>query len=128
MTAATSASGINTAGAAPVASPVSAPVAEVTDNKYTVQQWTEKFNDIKFAKADLNVIVMNYLIVQGYQGAAIQFSREANISPSIESAESIEQRRQIRCDIYRGDIQHAIASINELNPFVRRKSVNRKLT
>ncbi len=60
---------------------------------------------------------MNYLIIEGYQSAAIKFAQEANISPSID-LDSINDRIAIRNAIYRGDIQGAIEHINELNPEV----------
>jgi LisH len=62
---------------------------------------------------------MNYLVRQGYPTAAASFAKEANISLSRESMESISLRTQIRNKIHGGDIEAAIEDINTLNPQVR---------
>lgn len=60
---------------------------------------------------------MNYLVIEGYNSAAVKFAQEANISPQID-LESIQERVEIRNAIHRGDIQSAKERINELNPEV----------
>lgn len=66
---------------------------------------------------DLNYVIMDYLIREGYPCTAQKFSVEANIQPTIE-LESIQERVEIRNAVYGGDIQSAIEKINELNPQV----------
>ncbi|KAK9465944.1 CTLH/CRA C-terminal to lish motif domain-containing protein [Lipomyces arxii] len=58
---------------------------------------------------------MNYLIIEGYQSAALKFAQEANISSSV-ALDSIDDRMKIRASIHAGDIQNAIERINDLNP------------
>jgi hypothetical protein len=60
---------------------------------------------------------MNYLIIEGYQSAALKFAQEANISSSV-ALDSIDDRMQIRAAIHAGAIQEAIERINDLNPEV----------
>lgn len=67
--------------------------------------------------SDLNTLVMNYLIIEGYKSAAVKFAQEANISPQVD-LESIQERVEIRNAIHRGDIQAAVERINELYPEV----------
>lgn len=67
---------------------------------------------------DIKSLVLNYLIIEGYQSAAISFAKEANITPSVD-LDSIDERIQIRNDILCGDIQSAIERINSLHPEVR---------
>lgn len=67
---------------------------------------------------DINFVIMDYLINEGYPSAAQKFAKEANIQPSAD-AEAIQQRVDIRNAIHAGDIQLAIERINELNPQVR---------
>ena len=100
---------------------------ESARTSYTAQEWTAKLDEVKLSKSDLDSLVMNYLIVEGYESAARKFSQEANIQHPIESFESIEQRRQIRCAIHRGDIQDAISRINEMNPRVSWLNINIEL-
>ena len=68
--------------------------------------------------SDLNALVMDYLISQGYPGAARNFAHEANIVPMLD-VPSVEERVSIREALYRGDILGAIERINELDPQVR---------
>ena len=67
--------------------------------------------------SDLNSVIMDYLISEGYPSAAQKFALEANIQPRVD-VESIRERVEIRNAIYGGDIQSAIEKINELNPQV----------
>ena len=67
---------------------------------------------------DINLVIMDYLINEGYPSAATKFAKEANIQPAAD-AESIQQRVDIRNAIHSGDIQLAIEKINDINPQVR---------
>lgn len=66
---------------------------------------------------DLNTLVMNYLIIEGYKSAAVNFAQEANMSHQVD-LDSIQERVDIRHAIHHGDIQTAIERINELHPEV----------
>ena len=66
---------------------------------------------------DINFVIMDYLINEGYPSAAKKFAMEANIQPPIEE-ESIRPRVEIRNAIHAGDIETAIHKINDLNPQV----------
>lgn len=67
--------------------------------------------------SDLNKVIMDYLVVEGYPLAAQKFASEANMhSPS--DLDSIQERVDIRMAIDSGDIQSAIEKINEFNPQV----------
>lgn len=67
--------------------------------------------------SDLNSVIMDYLISEGYPIAAQKFALEANIQPKVDF-DSIRERVEIRNAIYGGDIQRAVEKINELNPQV----------
>ena len=67
--------------------------------------------------SDLNAVIMDYLISEGYPSAAQRFAYEANISPMLD-VDSVEERVSIRTALHKGDIQDAIEKINELNPEV----------
>ncbi len=68
--------------------------------------------------SDINNLIMDYLITEGYPSAARKFAAEANIQPKADF-DSINERVEIRDSIHRGDLQTAIEKINELNPHVR---------
>jgi glucose-induced degradation protein 8 len=66
---------------------------------------------------DLNRLVMDYLVIEGYKSAAEEFSLESGVQPAVDFA-SIESRRNIREALNRGDVQEAITRVNDLNPEV----------
>lgn len=74
--------------------------------------------DLGGIDSDLNAVIMDYLISEGYPSAAQKFAHEANIAPMLD-VESVQERVDIREAINKGDIQSAIEQINELNPQVR---------
>ncbi|KAF2800078.1 hypothetical protein K505DRAFT_264468 [Melanomma pulvis-pyrius CBS 109.77] len=74
-----------------------------------------KINEIKPSKADINFVIMDYLISEGYPRAAEKFAKEANMQLPVEE-ESIQSRVEIRKAIYAGDIDTAVNKINDLNP------------
>lgn len=73
--------------------------------------------DLVEIDSDLNAVIMDYLISEGYPSAAQKFAHEANIAPMLE-VETVQERVDIREAINKGDIQSAIEQINELNPQV----------
>jgi len=56
--------------------------------------------------------------MEGYPKAAAKFSKEANLQPHQDDG-SIRARQQIQRSIHTGNIEAAIAALNELNPEVR---------
>ncbi|PYI17173.1 hypothetical protein BO99DRAFT_444840 [Aspergillus violaceofuscus CBS 115571] len=81
----------------------------------TWHQFERKVDEVKPSKTDINYLVMDYLITNGYPAAAKKFALEANIQPRAD-IEAIQERVEIRTAIHSGNIQTAIEKINELNP------------
>lgn len=73
--------------------------------------------------SEINNLIMDYLISEGYPSSAGKFATEANIQPRA-NVESIQERIEIRNAIHTGDIQSAIEKINELNPHVRNDKIS----
>ena len=67
--------------------------------------------------SDLNRLLMDYLVVEGYTEAADCFARESG-QPAVD-LQSIEHRMAIRAAVQRGDVENAIERVNDLNPEVR---------
>lgn len=63
---------------------------------------------------DLNLLILGYLITNGYPSAAKRFAAEACIRTTCEDA-CIEERVAIRLSILEGDIPAAILCINQLS-------------
>ncbi|KUL89963.1 hypothetical protein ZTR_02950 [Talaromyces verruculosus] len=78
-------------------------------------RFERKVDEVKPSKTDINYLVMDYLVTNGYPAAAKRFAVEANIQPKAD-IESIQERVEIRSAIHSGDIQTAIEKINELSP------------
>ncbi|OOQ82556.1 Glucose-induced degradation protein 8 like protein [Penicillium brasilianum] len=81
----------------------------------TWHQFERKVDEVKPSKTDINYLVMDYLITNGYPAAASKFAVEANIQLRTD-LESIQERVEIRTFIHSGNIRAAIEKINELNP------------
>jgi len=73
--------------------------------------------DVKPLKSDINALIFDYLMTEGYPSAAAKFSKEANLRPQPEE-ESLIARRQIIQSIHSGKIQEAIEALNDLEPQV----------
>ena len=67
---------------------------------------------------DLNKLVMNYLMIEGYKDAAEKFAQEANLNPEHFDMTAIEDRMVIRNAIQNGYIDEAIEKVNDLDPEV----------
>ena len=67
--------------------------------------------------SDLNRLVMDYLVIEGFKSAAEEFSRESGLAAPVD-LDSIESRMNIREALQRGDVTEAITRVNDLNPEV----------
>jgi len=79
------------------------------------EEWEKRVSEVKILKQDLNKLVMNYLLVEGYKDAADKFRSESSTEPDIEM-EGIQERMEIRSAIQRGMIDDGISKVNNLNP------------
>ncbi|KAH7928544.1 hypothetical protein BV22DRAFT_202745 [Leucogyrophana mollusca] len=79
------------------------------------EEWEQRLREVQVTKDDLNRLIMDYLVIEGYKSAAEEFSDEANVSAPVDF-ESIESRMVIREALQRGDVEEAITRVNDLNP------------
>lgn len=77
----------------------------------------ERVDDVKTPKSDINALILDYLVMEGYPNAAAKFSKEANLQ-SHPADDSIQRRQQIQNSIYTGNIQSAIELLNDFDPEV----------
>ncbi|ETW87395.1 hypothetical protein HETIRDRAFT_413703 [Heterobasidion irregulare TC 32-1] len=80
-----------------------------------IHEWERRLGDVQVTKHDLNRLVMDYLVIEGYKSAAEEFSQEAGVVTPVDF-DSIESRMNIREALQRGDVQDAITRVNDLNP------------
>jgi len=66
-------------------------------------------------KGEMNRIVMDYLVVEGYKDAAGCFERESGEQPGADLS-TVESRMKIRQALQKGDVQLAVEMTNDVNP------------
>ncbi|KAI3357479.1 hypothetical protein L3Q82_015897 [Scortum barcoo] len=81
----------------------------------TKEEWMDKLNNVHIQRADMNRLIMNYLVTEGFKEAAEKFRMESGIEPTVD-LDSLDERIKIREMILKGQIQEAIALINSLHP------------
>ncbi|KAG0201807.1 Glucose-induced degradation complex subunit [Mortierella sp. GBA30] len=79
------------------------------------EEWNARLSEVQVDREDLNKLIMNYLIIEGYKDAAEKFSQESGAKPPV-NLESIQDRMVVRTAIQRGHIEEAIERVNDLNP------------
>ncbi|MBW0483652.1 hypothetical protein O181_023367 [Austropuccinia psidii MF-1] len=79
------------------------------------EDWEQRLADMQIDQDDLNRLVMDYLVIEGYKDSAQNFARESGLTPTID-LDSIEYRMGIKNAIQRGDVDEAIMKVNDLNP------------
>lgn len=70
-----------------------------------------------FFYREINNIIMNYLVNQGYAGSAQKFAQELNLADPT-GPDGMDQRVRVRDLIHMGKIDEAIELINEFDPAV----------
>lgn len=70
---------------------------------------------MELRKEDLNAIVMNFFVTEGYQEAAEAFQKESGTEPGVDLS-SLSERDTIRKAVQGGELVDAIAAVNDLNP------------
>jgi len=71
-----------------------------------------------FWASDINALILDYLMMEGYPNAAAKFCKEANLQPQ-QPDPSIQTRQDIQHAIHSGNIETAISALNKLDPEVR---------
>ncbi|KAJ1985680.1 hypothetical protein H4R33_003838 [Dimargaris cristalligena] len=79
------------------------------------EDWQQRLNSLSFGKSELNQLIMDYLIIEGYKDAAEKFSEECGLQPDVD-LNFIEERMKIRFAVQTGNIEEAIERVNDLNP------------
>lgn len=68
-------------------------------------------------RSDINWVIMDYLVSEGYPDAAAKFAQETNISQPFD-VEAIRARVRVRSAIHAGKVDEAIDMINSIDPEV----------
>ncbi|KAJ8964796.1 hypothetical protein NQ314_004603 [Rhamnusium bicolor] len=81
----------------------------------TKEDWVKLLEDNDLGRSNMNKLIMNYLVTEGFKEAAEKFQQESGVIPSVE-LHSLDDRIRIRDAIMTGRIQEATALINQLHP------------
>ncbi|XP_023520209.1 protein GID8 homolog isoform X2 [Cucurbita pepo subsp. pepo] len=79
------------------------------------EDWEKKLNDVRIRKEDMNELVMNFLVTEGYVDAAEKFRIESGAEPEIDLA-TITDRMAVKKAVQCGNVEDAIEKVNDLNP------------
>lgn len=52
---------------------------EIKSKSISLEKWNEEINKIKVNRQDMNKLVLNYLIIEGYKDAVEKFIKETGI-------------------------------------------------
>ncbi|KAJ8688281.1 hypothetical protein QAD02_024076 [Eretmocerus hayati] len=66
-------------------------------------------------RLQMNNLIMNYLVTEGFKEAAEKFQKESGVNPSVE-LNSLDDRIRIRDAIQNGQIEEAKNLVNRLHP------------
>lgn len=75
----------------------------------------EKIDSVQIPRAEVNKLIMNYLVTEGFKDAAEKFQVESGTEPGVD-LQTLDQRIRILEAIQCGDIQEAVKMINSYQP------------
>ncbi|GBG68578.1 hypothetical protein CBR_g3123 [Chara braunii] len=79
------------------------------------EEWEKRLAQVKVRKEDMNRLIMNFLVTEGYVDAAERFQQESGTQPEIDLA-TITDRMTVRRAVQSGNVEDAIYRVNDLNP------------
>jgi hypothetical protein len=79
--------------------------------------WDESVQDsnLPVLKEQMNIVIMNYFVTEGYVDAARQFEKESGTRTDV-NLDTIKDRMLIRRAVQGGSVEEAIDRVNDLNP------------
>lgn len=78
-------------------------------------KWEDKVKSYHLPRAELNKLVMEYLVKEGFKDSVQAFQTETGIDPGVNMA-IIDDQIQIREAIEAGNIQTAMELVNDVDP------------
>lgn len=80
-------------------------------------EWERKLKEVKVRKDDMNKLVMNFLVTEGYTDAALKFHAESGTECISDiDLETIKDRMAVKKAVQSGNVEDAIDRVNDLNP------------
>ena len=95
---------------------------EIKAKSISTEKWVEELNKLRVSRQDMNKLVLNYLIIEGYKDASEKFIKETGIKGHLLNiiiaeydSDLLEKRMKIRTLIMSGKIDEAVNDINDIN-------------
>lgn len=80
------------------------------------EDWQSRLETFQsFKQDDINKLIMNYLVTEGFKEAAEKFQAESGVEPSVNLS-SLDNRILIREAVQNGRVQEATHLVNQLHP------------
>ncbi|EDS33035.1 conserved hypothetical protein [Culex quinquefasciatus] len=80
------------------------------------EDWQSRLETFQsFKQDDINKLIMNYLVTEGFKEAAEKFQAESGVEPSVDLS-SLDNRILIREAVQNGRVQEAVRQVNQLHP------------
>ena len=79
--------------------------------------WEERVKSYHLPCSELNQVIMEYLVKEGFKEAVMAFEEDAHVNPGVNLTVLDDQIR-IREAVERGRIQDAIEFVNRVNPTI----------
>ncbi|XP_055615389.1 glucose-induced degradation protein 8 homolog isoform X2 [Toxorhynchites rutilus septentrionalis] len=79
------------------------------------EEWQSRLETFPFKQDDINKLIMNYLVTEGFKEAAEKFQAESGVEPSVDLS-SLDNRILIREAVQNGRIKEATHLVNQLHP------------
>ncbi|GFR75667.1 glucose-induced degradation protein 8 homolog [Elysia marginata] len=85
------------------------------ENDVVKDAWMLQLMTHHVGRTDMNKLIMNYLVTEGFKEAAEKFGSESGVEPSV-NLDCLDDRIRIRQAVLDGRIMEAVAIINSLYP------------
>lgn len=79
------------------------------------RKWEEKVKSYHLPRAELNKLVMEYMVKEGFKDAVLSFRAETGLDPGVNMA-IMDDQIKIRDAVEAGSIQDAVELVNEVDP------------
>ncbi|XP_057417709.1 protein GID8 homolog isoform X2 [Lotus japonicus] len=77
--------------------------------------WKKRLDGVEIGEEDMKVIVMNFLVVEGYVEVAETFRLATGTNPDIDIGR-VADRMAVKTALQNGDVQAAIEKLNDMDP------------
>lgn len=91
-------------------------------NTIDKKDWANQLQKIQVSKQDLNKLVMNFFLVEGYKEAAEKLREESGTPISDYDLNLMQPRIEVRQLILQGKIDQAIEKVNSINKDIFKKN------